>query len=105
MSFRRSRKDNNHDALANLFRQLGCSVVDMPSTGIPGWPDMAVGVVTAQGRRNKLVECKNPETQYGRSGFNANQTDFNAEWKGEPVEIVSTEDEVIALVRKWRTTS
>jgi hypothetical protein len=98
MSYRRSRKDNNHDQLANLFRQMGCSAIDMVDTGIPGWPDMAVGVIG----KTHLVEVKNVETAYGRSGLNANQTAFARDWRGEPVEVVCTTEDVIALVNKWR---
>lgn len=99
VSYRRSRKDSNHNELANLFRKLGVSAIDMIDTGIPGWPDLACGVMS----RTYLVEVKNSTTQYGRSGLNSNQTAFQREWRGSPIEIVSTEDEVIALVRKWRT--
>lgn len=98
MNYRRSRKDNNHDGLANLFRQLGVSAIDMIDTGIPGWPDLACGVMS----RTYLVEIKSLDTAYGRSGLNSNQTAFQRDWRGSPIEVVSTEDEVIALVRKWR---
>jgi len=100
VSYRRSRKDNNHEALASLFRQMGCSAIDMIDTGIPGWPDLCIGLFG----KTHNVEIKNPDTAYGRSGLNSNQTAFARDWKGEPIEIVSTPDEVIALVRKWRTT-
>lgn len=96
---RRGRRDKCHSDLADLFRRLGCSVVDTVDTGIPGWPDLACGLFNV----THLVELKSPDTSYGRKGFNDNQTAFARDWKGEPVEIVSTEDEVIALVRKWRT--
>ena len=99
---RRGRRDGNHKALSDLFRQLGCSVIDMPDTGIPGWPDCCVGSSGASGRLTHLVEYKNLETAYGRAGFNDNQTAFQREWMGEPVELVATQDDVIALVAKWR---
>jgi len=95
---RRGRRDGNHKALSELFRQLGCSVVDMPDTGIPGWPDAVVGCIGV----NHFCEYKSQETAYGRAGFNANQTAFNRDWRGEPVALVSTQDDVIALVAKWR---
>jgi hypothetical protein len=97
---RRAKRDGNHNKLADLFRTLGCSVIDMVDTGIPGWPDTCIGCIGV----THLCEMKNPDTAYGRAGFNGNQTAFNRDWRGEPVEIVSTEDEVIELVRKWRTT-
>ena len=95
---RRSRKDHNHDALAAVFRQMGCSVVDMHNTGIAGWPDKAVGCLGV----THIVETKNPLTAYGRSGLNDNQTAFSRDWRGSPVHVVSTEQDVIDLVNQWR---
>lgn len=95
---RRGRRDGNHCKLAGLFRRLGCSVVDTVDTGIPGWPDLAVGLFNV----THLIELKSPDTSYGRKGLNANQTAFARDWKGSPVHVVSTEDDVISLVRTWR---
>lgn len=97
---RRAKKDANHDALAAVFRQMGCSVADLVSTGIPGWPDICVGAVGL----NHLVECKNPETAYGRAGLNANQQAFARDWRGGKVYTVATTEDVITLVNRWRRT-
>ncbi len=95
---RRASKDGNHDAIKARFVELGCSVVDMAATGIPGWPDLACGCVGV----TQLVECKNPATSYGRAGFNANQTAFSRDWRGGRVWIVRSPDEATALVQTWR---
>lgn len=91
-------KDHNHDVIADTFRALGCTVTDTAYTGIPGWPDLVVGCVGV----NHLVEVKNPATRYGRNGLNAEQTVFNRDWRGEPVHVVTTPDDAIALVKAWR---
>jgi hypothetical protein len=94
----RARKDNNHDAIVARFQQLGCSVIEMHATGIPGFPDLAIGCIGI----THFVEVKNPDSAYGRSGFNGNQTTFNRDWRGEKVWMCCSEDEATALVQNWR---
>ena len=94
----RSKKDANHDVLAKCFRDLGCTVMETIDTGIPGFPDFVVGCMGV----NHLVDAKNLLTSYGRRGFNANQSAFNRDWRGERMVTVSSEDEVIAVVQNWR---
>lgn len=92
------RKDANHAALAGAFRALGCSVAELPVTGIPGFPDLLVGLIG----RTFLVECKNPETAYGRAGLNPNQTAFARDWRGGKLWVCCSTDEATALVQNWR---
>ena len=99
---RRSSKDRNHDAIASHFRALGCSVIETHNAGIAGFPDLVVGLSSARGRMNKLVEIKNPETRYGKAGLNDNQTAFNRDWRGERMYQVSSTDEATAVVQNWR---
>jgi len=94
----RGRKDGTHDAIVRRFRQLGCSVIELHATGIPGCPDLGVGLLG----RTELVECKDPKTAYGRRGFNGNQTAFARDWRGGKVWLCSSEDEATALVQNWR---
>jgi len=95
---RRGKKDNNHDAIVRRFQALGCTVIQMHATGIPGFPDLAVGTVGV----THLVEVKNPDTPYGRRGLNDNQTAFAREWLGEMVWIARSEDDATLLVQQWR---
>jgi hypothetical protein len=95
---RAARKDKNHDDLKEVFEQLGCTVVDMHATGIPGWPDMAVGLMGT----THLVEVKNLENWYGKAGLNANQTAFGQTWRGGQIYVVATPEHVTALVQNWR---
>ncbi len=92
------RRDGNHGQLTLAFLRMGCTVQDTSSAGLPGWPDAVVGCIGV----DHLVEFKNPETRYGRAGLNANQSAFDRDWKGGPLHVVSTVDEVAALVGNWR---
>lgn len=92
------RRDGNHEQLARTFEQLGCTVADLSHAGLPGWPDVVVGCAGV----DRLVEIKNPETRYGRAGLNPNQQTFSRDWRGGRLFVVSTPDEVIALVGNWR---
>jgi hypothetical protein len=94
------KRDANHGTLIATFLQLGCTVIDTSHAGIPGWPDVVVGCMG----QNHLVEFKNPGSRYGRAGLNANQQAFARDWRGGQVFVVSTTDEVIALVSNWRRT-
>lgn len=98
MSRSRSRRDINQSELATCFRSLGCSVVELHASGIPGFPDLVVGLIG----QTHLVEIKNPETSYGRSGLNSNQSAFEAEWRGSRIFVVSSLEDVAAVVRKVR---
>jgi hypothetical protein len=98
MQIRGNKKDLNHDALVAVFKELGCSVMECHSVGIPGFPDLVVGCLF----RTHLVEVKNPETSYGRKGLNAKQEKFNDSWRGGKVQIVRSSEDVIGLVNRWR---
>ncbi len=92
------RRDGNHSALVAVFQQLGCSVADLSHAGLPGWPDVVVGCAGV----DRLVEIKNPATRYGRAGLNDNQQAFSRDWRGGKLWVVSTPDEVAAVVGNWR---
>lgn len=94
---RATRRDDNHGAIVDRFHALGCSVFETDRVG-EGFPDLVVGCLGV----NRLVECKNPETRYGRAGLNGNQTAFNAAWRGDKVWLVCSEDEATAIVQNWR---
>lgn len=95
---RRGKKDGNHNELKAAFQQLGCSVLDLYDVGIGGAPDIIVGCAGS----TVCVEIKNPETRYGRAGLNTNQTAFSRDWRGGPLYVVSSLDEVAALVNNLR---
>lgn len=94
---RAAKRDANHNAVANRFRALGCSVFETDRVG-EGFPDLVVGCIGI----NHMVEVKNLETRYGRDGFSGSQTAFNTAWRGEKVWLVCGEDEATAVVVNWR---
>lgn len=98
MSRRAAKRDANHGPVVARFLALGCSVAETVDTGIPGFPDVVVGVVGI----NHLVEIKNLATSYGRAGLNGNQTAFARDWRGARIWTCSSEDEATALVQNWR---
>jgi hypothetical protein len=88
----RAKKDFNHDKIVDRFIENGVFVIDLSKLG-SGMPDLLV--FCAGGTR--LVEVKNPETSYGRRGANKLQKAWAADWRGGPVHIVRTVEEVDAL--------
>jgi hypothetical protein len=95
---RRGKKDANHNAIVGRFVALGCTVAQLHDAGIPGFPDLVVGAIG----RNFLVEIKNPETAYGRAGFNSNQSSFARDWRGASIIHISSVDEATVVVQNWR---
>lgn len=94
---RKARRDDNHNAVADTFRALGCSVFETDRVG-EGFPDLVVGM---QGD-SLLIEVKNPETHYGRGGLNKTQSAFAAAWRGSPVTVITSPDEAAAFVLNRR---
>jgi hypothetical protein len=86
---RAARVDANQDQIVTALRAAGASV------SFIGQPvDLLVGL---RGR-TFLVECKNPESRYGKKGLNENQRKFRDEWRGGPVvSITSAEMALRAL--------
>ena len=92
-----STKDGNHNHLVSILESLGVSVLDTSSVG-SGFPDTICGYQGA----NHLVEIKNPLTAYGKRGLNPNQQKFAAHWNA-PIYIIKTIDDVLFLVKQWRS--
>lgn len=90
-------RDKNQQELVAAFKKLGCSVFDTSQVGY-GFPDLIVGCAGLA----HLVEVKNPENHYGRSGLSASQQAFARDWRGGKLFVVSSVDEVAALVRNLR---
>ena len=86
------RKDNNHNEIADAFRALGWSVLDLSAVG-HGIPDILIG---QRGCGAHMVEVKNARTQYGKQGLSRQQQRFKNMWGGD-VHIVKTPDEAVAL--------
>ena len=89
----RLRADGNAKPLDERARAHGVSVwrAERPFDRIWG-----IAGITA------LVEYKNPETRYGKAGLNPLQQSIADNWRGGPVYVVSTVEEVDATVAKLR---
>lgn len=94
----RGSRDRNHADLVRCLEELGCTVADMALAGVEGFPDVVIGLCG----ETHLVEFKNPATRYGRAGLNLEQSGFARDWRGSKVWVVSSRDEVIALVTNLR---
>lgn len=98
MSRHRGSKDKNHDLICDTFRMLGCTVADMATCGVDGFPDIVVGLLGW----DVQVEIKNPDTAYGRAGLTEAQARYARDWAGRRPVMVRTVDEAVALVQNWR---
>jgi len=83
--------DHNQQEIIDALRQIGCDVL------VVGSPvDLSVGFRS----RNFYIECKNPNTDYGKHNRSTKtQKDFISSWKGQ-VRIVASAEEAIELVTK-----
>lgn len=91
-SYAFSRKDANHDALTGIYQQMGCSVVDISSQG-GGIPDAVVGAAGV----TDFVEFKTPDGEVEPA-----QETFYKTWRGSPVWIIRTQNDVELHVSSMR---
>lgn len=88
-----AKKDANHDDVTKWLEDGGAVVRDL-SRAMFGVPDLLVWYV----KKWHLIEVKNPKHTYGRRGLNEAQMKWALEWKGGPVYIVRTKDDVDAFL-------
>lgn len=86
------RADQNHVELAKVYEDLGCSVVNTYHVG-GGFGDAVIGVVGV----NEIIEIKTLDGEKTPA-----QVRFHRDWRGSPVVIVRTMDDVIAHVKAIR---
>ncbi len=86
------KPDANHSAVKQWYRELGCSVADCKDVGL-GCPDLFVGCVGI----TDPVEVKTED-----GGLLPSQVTFTMSWRGSPVRIVRTQQEVIDHVSDMR---
>jgi len=92
MRQRYPKPDANHAAVAQWYRDLGCSVADTSGAGL-GVPDLFVGCVG-------LCDPVEVKTEEGR--LLLSQETFIAKWRGSPVRLVRTQTDVIEHVTDMR---
>jgi hypothetical protein len=86
------KPDENQAMIVSTYEALYCSVVDTHELG-GGFPDLVVGIAGI----TCLVEVKNADGTLKRS-----QETFKLDWRGSKPEVVRTEADVIAHVRRVR---
>jgi uncharacterized protein YjeT (DUF2065 family) len=76
---RAARVDANQAQVISALRAAGASVMVI---GLP------VDLLVGHNNVTMLMEVKNPDSRYGRSGANDNQTVFMQTWRGGAVALV-----------------
>lgn len=94
---RAARTDANHAQIIAMARKCGCTVLDLSKVGV-GCPDLLLGIATASGRKNLLVEIKDGTKRPSERKLTPYQVKFHGAWKG-PIAVVESTDELIALIR------
>lgn len=85
--------DSNAKQLLEAFRAHGCSILRI-TCAEPGAPDLLVGRLGLDG----LVELKPNVGEKRRRNPRATQVEWAARWRGRPVAVVRTVDDVAAVV-------
>lgn len=92
----RARKDANHTAIVQNFRDLGATVLDTAQLG-NGAPDILIGY---QGQ-NVAIEIKDGSKPPSKRALTVDEKQFHEEWKGW-IEIVYTVDDVVRIINEIR---
>lgn len=90
------RKDDNQDEVIAAFERLGCSVRSVHA--IPGALDLIVGVCGIDQR----VEVKDGAKPPSKQKLTPAEKKEIARWKGRKPVIITSIDDVVALVTKLR---
>lgn len=89
----RAKADENQKGIVEDLRKVGAGVISLVKVG-DGVPDL---LVYFRGEFF-LLEVKNPATDYGRRGANANQRVWIRRWNGAPVYVVYNSVEAYAAI-------
>jgi hypothetical protein len=82
------KRDRNHAEIAAALRQVGCRVLDLSHVG-DGAPDAIVAF------RGQIVLL---EFKTARGKLTPAEANFHREWEGQPVHVVRSIEEAVALV-------
>ena len=91
---KRNRKDNNHQCIVIALKSIGATVLDLSNNG-EGTPDICVGYRGT----TKLIEIKNKDYSYGKSGLSEKRQTFADKWRGSKIGIVTNIDEAIEFIK------
>lgn len=95
----RKRTDSNQNEVFKVFRQMGCTVLNLSNLG--GCCD---GLVAVSLDRQFLVEIKDGSKPPSQRKLTPAEAKFHDEWKGE-LYIINNIYEAIALVNRIRRES
>lgn len=89
---RRAKLDRNHNQIADVLRDCGCSVQSLAAVG-DGVPDLLVG---RQGV-NYLIEIKNPQQEPRKRKLTRHQVEFFERWRGHCLKVQTVEEALKAV--------
>jgi len=86
---RDARRDVNEKPIIEALRAVGATVyiMDDPCDLLVGYKGSTL-----------LMEVKNPESRYGKKGFNENQKHFAENWKGGPFCLVDSIESALRML-------
>lgn len=92
---RKARRDDNHAAVVNALRMVGCNVQDLAAVG-SGCPDILLGIPTT--RELAFMEIKDGDKSPCERKLTPHQVEWHARWEGYPVHIVESVSDALAIV-------
>ncbi len=93
--YAQSRKDANHNLIANLFRSLGWTVHDVHQ--IPNFAD----IIISRNRYTALVEIKDGSKPPSERRLTPGEHEFATNWSGDYL-VVECEEDVFLVDREQR---
>lgn len=85
----RGKRDANHSHIVGVFRDMGCSVLDLASVG-QGCPDLLI----ARGGKMRLCEIKDGDKFPSQQKLTEQQARFHAHWNASIAIVHSVEDAI-----------
>ena len=87
---RAARVDENQTEIVKALREAGAYVyyIKEPCDLLVGYEGETL-----------LMEVKNPDSAYGKKGFNENQLDFAENWKGGPFCLVDSVESAMRMLK------
>ncbi len=85
------RVDANHRQIVEIFRAMGCSVLDLSRVG-QGCPDILV----ARGGQSRLIEIKDGAKPPSARRLTPQEREFHCSWKGG-IQVVETVAQAILV--------
>lgn len=85
-----ARTDANSDQIVSALRAAGAYVYHIK---------LPVDILVGYAGRTALVEIKDPKSQYGKRGMNANQRKFQEEWTGGTLAMVDSVEAALRLLK------